>query len=320
MTVAQTADDLEDIPLPERRDRPVTLLHRLELAVVATLDGLFRVLGVGLASAVAGKFMRYAGPLIRPVSRKAERNLALVYPDWTQGQIRAVVKDIWENVGRTAAEFAHLQTLREPAENPRLEIIGKEKLDAIRESGKPVIFFSGHLANWELGAAVLQRLGLKYAFVYRAANNPLTDEYIIKVRARSMTRYQIPKGKRGGRALVDALKGGRSLAMVVDQKLNSGISVPFLGIPAMTAPAPARLSLKYDAPLVQISIKRLKGARFKLTVRDPVDFEATGDAAADTQALTLKINEALERDIRANPGQWLWFHRRWPKELYTKSG
>lgn len=319
--MAQAADnidqgDLEEIALPERRDRPITVLHRLELGAVMALDGLFNLMGLDLSSAVAGKFMRHLGPLIRPVTRKAERNLALVYPGWTEAQTRAIIKDVWENVGRTAAEFAHLETLRKPEGNPRLQIIGKEKLEAIRDSGRPVIFFSGHLANWELGAAILQQLGLKYAFVYRAANNPLTDEYIIKVRARTMTRYQIPKGKRGGRMLVDALKDGRSLAMVVDQKLNSGISVPFLGLPAMTAPAPARLSLKYDAPLVQISIVRTKGAHFKLTVHDPLDFTETGDIAADVEALTIKINEAMEKDIRAHPGQWLWFHRRWPKELY----
>ncbi|MCK5744944.1 MAG: lysophospholipid acyltransferase family protein, partial [Oricola sp.] len=146
------------------------------------------------------------------------------------------------------------------------------------------------------------------------ANNPLTDEYIIKHRGRVMSRRQVPKGKRGGRALVDALKEGRSLAMLVDQKLNSGISVPFMGLPAMTAPAAARLSLKYGAPLIQISLVRLQGAHLRFTVHDPLDFAPTGDAGADTEALTIRINEALEADIRAHPGQWLWFHRRWPKE------
>jgi len=102
----------------------------------------------------------------------------------------------------------------------------------------------------------------------------------------------------------------------VDQKLNSGISVPFMGLPAMTAPAAARLALKYDAPLIQIELQRLKGAHFRFTVHDPLAFTPTGDTTADVEALTIKINEALEAQIRANPGQWLWFHRRWPKELY----
>lgn len=306
--------DEEDIDLPDRRDRPVTLLHRLEMIVVIALTGFFRLAGAGAASAVSGKTMRVLGPLIRPVSRKAETNLRRVFPDWPQERIDAVVKDAWENVARTAAEFPHLPALSELENNGRLELVGREKLEAIRASGRPVIFFSSHFANWELNAAVLHRAGLKYAFVYRAANNPLTDEYIINMRAAAMTRHQIPKGKRGGRMLVDALKEGRSLAMLVDQKLNGGISVPFLGIPAMTAPAAARLSLKYGAPLIHLSLIRLEGAHFRMTVCDPLEFTPSGDASADTEALTIRINEALEADIRAHPGQWLWFHRRWPKE------
>lgn len=304
----------EEIALPERRDRPVTLLHRLELVLVIALTGFFRILGVDAASAVAGRTMRALGPLIRPVSRKAENNLRRVFPGWPEEKIRAVTKDVWENVARTGAEFIHLEELREYGTNGRVEMAGKEKLDAIIAGGKPVILFSAHFANWELIPAILNRAGLDYSFVYRAANNPLTDEFIIRQRGKVMSRRQVPKGKRGGRALVEALKEGRSLAMLVDQKLNTGISVPFLGIPAMTAPAAARLSLKYGAPLIHISLIRLQGAHFRFTVHDPLAFTPTGDAGGDVEALTIKINEALEADIRAHPGQWLWFHRRWPKE------
>lgn len=306
--------DAEEIALPERRDRPVTLLHRLELGLVMALTGFFKLLGPDAASAVAGKTMRAIGPMIRPVSRKAENNLRRVFPDWPEEKIRAVTKDIWENVARTGAEFVHLGDLRAFETNGRVEMIGKEKLDAIIASPSPVIFFSAHFANWELIPAILNRAGLDYSFVYRAANNPLTDEFIIRQRGKVMSRRQVPKGKRGGRALVEALSQGRSLAMLVDQKLNSGISVPFMGIPAMTAPAAARLSLKYGAPLIQISLVRLEGAHFRFTVRDPLDFAPSGDTGADVETLTVRINEALEADIRAHPGQWLWFHRRWPKE------
>ena len=307
----------DQIALPERRDRPVTLLHRLEMAAAWLLMGLFKMLGVDLASWLAGKFTRYAGPLIRPVSRKAERNLALVYPHWTKAEIGAVTRDIWENIGRTAAEFPHLERLREFERNDRIEMIGKDKLDAIIASPKPVILFSAHFANWELIPSILHHAGIDYSFVYRAANNPLTDEMIINHRGKVMSRRQIPKGNRGGRMLVETLQQGRSLAMLVDQKLNTGISAPFMGVPAMTAPAAARLALKYDAPLIQISLLRVKGAHFKFTAHEALDFTPSGDAVADVEALTIKINQALETDIRANPGQWLWFHRRWPKEAYS---
>ncbi len=319
MSEAQLAGPGEEIALPERRDKPVTLLHRLEYAAALGLTGFFRLMGVDAASAIAGKTMRGLGPLIRPVSRKAENNLRLVFPDWPEEKVRAVVKDIWENVARTAAEFVHLSKLREFETNGRVEMIGKEKLDAIIAGRKPVILFAPHFANWELIPSILNRAGLDYSFVYRAANNPLTDELIIKHRGKVMSRRQVPKGKRGGRALVDALKEGRSLAMLVDQKLNSGISVPFMGLPAMTAPAAARLALKYKTPVIQISLVRLQGAHFRFTVHDPLDFTPSGDMGDDVEALTLKINEALEADIRANPGQWLWFHRRWPKEAAAKN-
>jgi KDO2-lipid IV(A) lauroyltransferase len=306
----------EPIALPARRDKPVTLMHRLEMAVVAALMSLFKLLGVDAASWLAGKFTRYIGPLIRPVSRKAERNLALIYPHWSKSMIASITRDIWENVGRTAGEFPHLEYLRGFETNGRIEMIGKDRLDAIIASPKPVILFSAHFANWELVPSLLHHAGVDYGFVYRAANNPLTDELIINHRGKVMSRHQIPKGNRGGRVLVEMLQQGRSLAMLVDQKLNSGIAAPFMGVPAMTAPAAARLSLKYHAPLIQVSLLRLKGAHFKLTVHEPLEFTPSGDMAADVEALTIKINQALETGIRANPGQWLWFHRRWPKEAY----
>jgi KDO2-lipid IV(A) lauroyltransferase len=315
MNAAGPSDETEAVALPERRsNRPVTLLHRVELALVLGLAGLFKILGVDAASALAGNFMRHAGPLIRPLSRRVEDNLARVFPDWPPEKIRAATKDVWENVARTGAEFAHLETLRDFDNNDRVEIIGKARLDAVAASATPVILFAGHFANWELIPSTLHRAGVDYGFVYRAANNPLTDEFIIRHRGKVMSRHQVPKGKRGGRALVDMLKSGRSLAMLVDQKLNSGIEVPFMGLPAMTAPAAARLALKYGTPLIQVSLERLKGAHFRLTVHEPISFTPSGDAGADVYELTKKINEALEADIRARPGQWLWFHRRWPRE------
>ncbi|MEO1137317.1 MAG: lauroyl acyltransferase, partial [Pseudomonadota bacterium] len=241
---------------------------------------------------------------------RAESNLALIYPDWPAEKRKAVLKDICENIGRTAGEFAHLKALSEGNDGARVSIIGAERLPL--DDAPPAIFVSSHAANWEVIPATFHKLGVKNAFVYRAANNPLTDEFIIRHRASVMSRRQIPKGKRGGRALVDNLKAGRSLMMLVDQKLNSGIEAPFMGRPAMTAPAAARLSLKYGVPIVPVTLVRLKGATFRMTIEEPLPFSPSSDLNADVHALTAKINDKLSADIHAQPGQWLWFHRRWP--------
>ena len=178
-------------------------------------------------------------------------------------------------------------------------------------------FVSGHFANWEAMPMTLHAAGLRTAAVYRAANNPLVDRTIIERRAEVMTRHLIPKGKRGGRQLVAAVRDGLNVCMLIDQKLNDGIEVPFLGVPAMTAPAAARVALRSGLPVIPLQIVREPGVRFTITVHPPLDAPRTGDQAADTRALTVAINGAIGGFVREHPGQWLWFHRRWPKAAYA---
>jgi len=309
--MSQAADEIE-LPAP-RSNRPITLAHRVEYALALAAGGFFRLVGVDAASAIAGGFLRAVGPLLGPIQQRGAANLRLAFPDWTEQQIAATLRDVWENLGRTAAEFSHLETFI-PGSGGRVEIEGAEKFDAVIASGRPAIFVSGHFANWEVMSIVMHAVGLNYGVIYRAANNPLVDGLIIRTRAKVMSRRQIPKGKRGGREMIEALKSGASLAMLVDQKLTSGgVPSPLFGRPAMTAPAPARLALKFDAPVIPLAIERTRGARFRLTVGDPVAVALTGDANIDAQALTDRINAEIERMIRKHPGQWLWLHRRWGK-------
>lgn len=308
------AEEEIDLPAP-RSNRPVTLLHRVEYALALTLGGFFRLIGVDAASSLAGGFLRRIGPLIGPIHRRGVANLKIAFPDWSAADIDRTLRETWENIGRTAGEFSHLEKF-DPDAGGRVEIAGREKFGAVIASGKPAIFVSGHFANWEVTPRTMHAAGLDYSFVYRAANNPLVDGLIIRTRGAVMSRRQIPKGRRGGRDLIEALKDGVSLAMYVDQKLNSGgVPAPLFGRPAMTATAAARLALKYGAPLIPVDLVRLEGARFRMTVGDPIAFAPSGDMNADVEALTARINLEIERMIRAAPGQWLWFHRRWGKDL-----
>ena len=299
----------EDAPLPDARgDRRPTALHRVENAAANGLFGWSRRVGLTRASDRFGAFARRLGPRL-PVHQRGLANLRLVMPE-RAAQHEAILADAWENLGRTTAEYAHM-----PEVAGRVTVVGAERLEPVR-AGRPAVFVSGHIANWEAMPMALHRAGLRTAAVYRAANNPLVDRTIIERRAEVMTRHLIPKGQRGGRALMGAFRDGLSLCMLTDQKLNDGIEVPFLGAPAMTAPAPARLALRGDLPVIPLQIVREPGPRFTLTVHAPLVFERTGEAAADTRALTAAINDAVGGFIREHPGQWLWFHRRWPKSAY----
>ena len=305
-----------EVPLPRRRsDRRVSLVHRAEALAARALMAWSRRQGIDAASERFGRLARRVGPWLRPVHRRGLENLALVLPALGPAEREAVLRDEWENLGRTAAEYAHLA---EGGDRTRLR--GAERLRALAESGGQAIFVSGHFANWEAMAIALHRSGLRCATVYRAANNPLIDEDIILRRAEVMSRRLIPKGKRGGRELIAAAREGLSLCMLTDQKLSDGIAVPLLGVPARTAPAAARLALRHRLPVIPLQIVREPGCRFTLTVHPPIAYARTGDGAADTEALTGAINDALSAFIAETPGQWLWFHRRWAEPKTRGTG
>ena len=109
-----------------------------------------------------------------------------------------------------------------------------------------------------------------------------------------------------------ALKEGEHVAILIDQKQNDGISVPFFGRDAMTNPTVAQLALRYRCPIIPGDIERLDGAHFRLTIHPPIEFEPTGDTDADVHAIMTQLNALLEAWIRRRPEQWFWVHRRWP--------
>jgi KDO2-lipid IV(A) lauroyltransferase len=217
---------------------------------------------------------------------------------------------MWDNLGRVAAEYPHLRSIRVFEPDGRVETRGFENVDRARAAGRRMIFFSGHLANWEIAALAAGQYGIDIAQIYRAANNPRVDRLVARLRGE--IGELIPKGRVGSRRAVAALRRGGHLSMLVDQKLNDGIAVPFFGRAAMTAPALALLALHYDCDVLPARVERLGGARFRLTIHPPLPLVKSGDHHADVLALMVTVNATLEGWIRERPEQWFWLHRRWP--------
>ena len=196
-------------------------------------------------------------------------------------------------------------------ENSRVEIVGIEYVDQFRDDDQPGLVFAGHLANWEVSPLVGTKRGLTLHVVYREANNPFFDRIVQKGRA-SLEGGLFPKGPKGAKSILRALRRGEHLAMLVDQKMNDGISVPFLGIDAMTAPAVAELAYRYNCPVIPARVERLKGAHFRVTFYPPLDKPDTGDKQKNAVQLMTLVNDHLSDWVRDRPEQWLWVHNRWP--------
>lgn len=283
------------------------LRYAAETAGVLVAYALFRVLPVDTASALGGWLGRSLGPKLG-LSRRARRNLALAMPGLDAEAVERVVGEMWDNLGRFAGEMPHIANLDCSEAGGRVEIVGVEHVRAAAEA-EGCIFFSGHIGNWELLPIAARQHGIDLDAVYRAANNPWIDRLIRNIRVGRLH----PKGAQGARLAVAGLKAGRPLALLVDQKMNDGIAVPFFGHKAMTAPALVDLARKFKLPAYPARVERLEGARFRITVFPPLHFEAGPDRHADLAEGMTRVNAILEEWIRARPGQWLWLHRRWPE-------
>ena len=285
------------------------LRHALERAAVGLVFRLARWLGPRRSSDLGAAVAGWLGPLL-PVSRVALGNLALALPERDAAERRRILHGMWRNLGRTVGELPHLSAMR-------WEFTGAEHLAPLAEQGGPAIMVSAHMANWEVIPPALARRGIRVGSVYRAADNRAVDALINGLRARAVPGDPLPlfpKGAQGARAAMKFLAEGGVLGLLVDQKLNDGIAVPLLGHLAMTAPAPAQLALRFRCPIIPGRVQRLGACRFRLVVDPPLALPDLPDRQAAIRALTLAINDRLSAWIRERPEEWLWLHRRWPKE------
>jgi KDO2-lipid IV(A) lauroyltransferase len=287
------------------------LRYLAEAAPFFFFMGVFRLLGIDKASALGGLIGRHIFYRIRPVVDRARENLRAAYPDMPRSEMESVIREMCDNLGRTVAEYPHLESLAHGGPDARLEVTGTEHAEAAIAAGKGVMFISGHFANWEAMPVMATRLGYEGGLVYRPPNNPYVDSYISRKRASAGPKIQISKGAQGTRKIFTLLRRGLAILLLVDQKTEQGVNAPFFGRDAPTTPAPAALALKLGSVLLPASNERLGGARFRMTIHPPIEFAPTGDHEADVVALTAKINAAVEQCVRKRPSQWLWIHRRW---------
>ncbi|HTJ64428.1 MAG TPA: lauroyl acyltransferase [Alphaproteobacteria bacterium] len=290
------------------RSLPRRTGYALQAIALALFLGLCRILPVDWASGLGGWIGRTVGPLLGQ-NRKAARNLARAFPDNSVETNARILRGMWDNLGRVIAEYPHLPRICAKLEGGRVEVVGIETIRALATDEKPGILFGAHLANWEVQPFIARHTGLELALIYRAPNNEWVDRLLRRLRDAPLL---FRKGQEGARALFSLLRGGGHVAMLVDQKMNDGIAVPFFGRDAMTAPAIAQFGLRLGCVIVPVRTERLRGARFRITVYPPLEMPNSGDRTADELAVMTTINGIVEDWVRARPEQWLWLHRRWP--------
>ncbi len=270
----------------------------------------FRLMPLDMASACGGWIGCNVGPRLA-VSRKALDNLRRALPGRTDEEYSIILAGMYDNLGRVIAEYPHLEKIA----RTRVDIINRDLIARPLAEGKTIVLVSGHLANWETAATTaLFQMNLPLKVVYRAPNNPWVADLLDRARSFNGRISTIPKSKTGMRALLESLKKGDHIGILIDQKYNEGIPASFFGQPAMTSPAFVHLAQKFKCPLIAARVERLKGAHFRITAFEPATLynaDGTPRAVADVIEDTHRVFESW---IRERPEQWLWLHRRWMSE------
>ena len=282
-----------------------------EFTIIISLLCLFKIIGLKNSSNLGSILGKFAGPFFRSKNIIKE-NIKIGLGNIDETEEKKIINNMWSNIGRTFAEYIFLKDFKFNKTNfDHIKINGTNYLEEIKKNNKPVIFYSGHLANFELMAMELDKAGIKTAAIYRPLNNLFLNPVMEYLRMKYICPTQIPKGRSGMRQVINRVRDGYSIALMVDQRVGEGPRINFFGKPAQTTTIPAQLALKYNCKLVPISLKRTKGVEFEMTVHQPYAIEKTGNDDQDTKNITLKINQIIEKMIIENPNQWLWSHNRW---------
>lgn len=297
--------------------RPFSLAGQYLLGIL--VRGLVRVMkrvDPDKSSDFFGRLARFWGPYI-VTSRTARKNLRLAYPQNTDAQNENILRGVWENLGRVAGEFVHLETLwdydHDRANKGRIETFDAEKFGKLRDSGKPALIFTAHLANWELAAVCAAAHGLDASILFRVPNNRFTAEVIMETRAKTMGQL-LPAGLQGTFAMGNTLARGGHVGMLVDQyraENRGGVPVQFFGHRTFANSTIMRLARQYDCPVHGVRIIRLPKNRFRVELTDALDLPRDARGRYDVQPSMQTIMSVIEGWIREHPEQWLWLHRRW---------
>ena len=282
-----------------------------EALVIYILFFLFRVFGLKLSRKFSSFLLVKIGFIFRK-KKIIRNNILKVFKEYSDLEIDNLINKMWSNYGLIFAEYIFLDKFRfNKFKQDHIEILGKEIVENIKKKGKPVIFISAHLSNFELMAMELEKKGLHLAAIYRPLNNFFLNPFMVYLRKKYICKKQIKKGLIGTRETINYLKNNNSIALMVDQRVGESERCPFFNLPAHTTTVPAQLAVKYDLEIIPIFLERKEDNFFKMEIQKPIKCHKTKNPDENKRNITIEINKTIEKMILRNPSQWIWTHSRW---------
>jgi KDO2-lipid IV(A) lauroyltransferase len=300
--------------MTERRFK--TLLENVVGALTVGLLGGIKHTDRKRMANFAGSLMRKLGPLFKE-HRIGRGQVRAAFPEKSDAEIECILGGVWDNLGRIAVEFAHLDEFcvegfsRQTKDVITYPSVSRERYDWIMNSGKAAIGFAGHLANWELPGIGAKLIGVKSAVLYRRPNISAVNDVIVKLREPLMGEL-IPTGLDAPVRLARLLQSGVHVGMLADQHYSKGVEVTFFGRPCLANPLIAMLARQTELPIYGMRVVRKPdGNSFWGEISPPVEPVRDADGRVEIKGTMQAVTAVIERWVREYPEQWLWLHRRW---------
>ncbi|MDC0235356.1 lipid A biosynthesis acyltransferase [Candidatus Pelagibacter sp.] len=281
------------------------IVYFIEFILIKVLFIFFKIIGYKYSSNLGFLIGKIIGPIFRSkkliIKNLQKANLQ------KQNNLEKIASDVLGNYGRIFAEYVHLKNFRNDKLKKYISIEGLEHLNNLKKTKKRAVFISGHFNNFELMAMQIEKAGIELATIYRPLNNFLLNKTMEQIRTENICKNQIKKGRAGSREIIKNLIKGKSIAIMIDQRVREGIKIDFFNNQATTTTIPAQLIKKYNCELVPVYIERRKNNYFKMFVSKPIKI----DKNKSVLEITKYLNNLLERMILRNIDQWIWTHNRW---------
>ncbi len=263
-----------------------------------------KLIGLTLSRIFFSFIFKKIGPIIRS-NKIINKNLLKFSKNLSDREKKEIKTSMWSNYGMTFVEYIFLNKFRK--EDLHIDIDGEKILDQIFINKKPVIFISGHFANFELMSMEITKKKIKLATIYRPLNNIFLNPFMEYLRKKYVCKNQIKKGRIGVKEAIRFINNQHSIALMLDQRVSEGEKIKFFNENALTTTLPAQLALKHNLDIVPIFIERKNTNFFKMKIYEPIK----SSNFKNKFEISEKLNQIIENMIIKNPHQWIWTHDRW---------
>jgi KDO2-lipid IV(A) lauroyltransferase len=286
------------------------LLQRAEYILYRAIAGAIRSMSDERVYRWGTRFGTFCGKLLRGRNRLALRNLRAAFPQKSDAELRAVLSECWRHFGRQFLLFVRLQQMTNDEVLARCDIVNRDIFDAAVDAGRGVIIISAHYGSWEVGGLLITSIANRVRTVVRRLDNEFLERDLARLRA--STGAEVIDRRHAARPLLKALEEHAVIVLLPDQAVlpREGVLAPFLGHPAWTTPAPARIAVRGGATIV-FAFCIPHETRHRLEFEEPIHVDRLSEDERDPVALTTRINDVISRRIAARPELWLWMHDRW---------